>query len=115
MTSKNFIAELEQLNLKRIEIVKRFMNNLQEYFPNENIVITSPNALMKYLTKALDKLAFYIDHNKKAAESDPNLKFNWEKAISSYSQLQKVLKELRSRHSYDGIWNRILGKGGKFK
>ena len=115
MVSEELITELEQLNLEQIGIIKKFLNNLQEYFPNKNIIINSPNALMKYLTKALDQLAFYIDHNKSVAKEDANLKFKWEKALLSYNQLQKALKELRSRHDYGGLWNRLLSKGGKFK
>ena len=96
MNSENFITELEQLNFKQIKVIKQFINNLSEYFPNKKIIITSPNALMKYLRKALDQLVLYIDQNKKVAEEDSNLKFKREKAMISYSQLQKAFKELRS-------------------
>jgi len=115
MVSEKLIAELERLNLKHIRIIKNFLNNLQEHFPNKTILINSPNALMKYLIKALDQLAVYIDQNKKAAEEDPKIKFKWEKAVLSYNQLQIAFKELRSRHDYGGFWNMFWGKGGKFK
>ena len=78
-------------------------------------ITENSNALMKYLTKALSQLAGYIDHNKSAAKEDANLKFKWEKAMVSYNQLQKALKELRGKHDYGGLWNRIRGKGGMFK
>jgi hypothetical protein len=115
MTSEKFIAELEQLNLKHIRTIKQFINNLQQYFPNKTIIVNSPNALMKYLKKALDQLVVYIDQNEKVAEGDPDLKFKREKAMISYRQLQAVLKELRGRHDPDGFWNWLWGKGGKFK
>ncbi|MBT4805081.1 hypothetical protein HON71_02830 [Candidatus Woesearchaeota archaeon] len=115
MVSEKFIAELEKLGLEHVKIIKEFLNNLQEYFPDKDVVIDSPNALMKYLTKALSQLAGYIDHNKSAAKEDANLKFKWEKAMVSYNQLQKALKELRGKHDYGGLWNRIRGKGGMFK
>ena len=115
MVSEKLITELEQLNLEQIGIIKKFLNNLQEYFPNKTIIINSPNALMKYLIKALSQLAGYIDDNKSAAKEDPNLMFKWEKALLSYNQLQKALKELRGKHDYGGLWNRIRGKGGMFK
>jgi hypothetical protein len=114
MDTETLIKELEKLNLKEIEIIKKLINNPQEYFLNKKVKMNSPNSLMKYLTKALDQLAIYIDHNKIAVKEDPDLKFKWEKAMVSYAQLQKSLKELRSRHDYDGFWNRLLGKNGKF-
>ena len=115
MASENFIAELEKLNFKHIKIIKVFLNNLEEYFPNKKIVIDSPNALMRYLRKALDQLVLYIDQNEKVAKKDLKLKFKREKAMVSYKQLQSAFKELRSRHDSNGFWNWLLGKGGKFK